>query len=101
MYILLCNDGSLYTGITRDLCTRVAAHNAGTGARYTRSRLPVALVYQESALDRGEASRREWKLKRMKRQAKLALITAGAATHDGSCVPDRFPAGTRKTATKA
>jgi putative endonuclease len=74
VYIAACADGSLYTGIARDLPARMAAHNAGTGARYTRGRRPVALVYSEAAADRSAASRRESALKRLTRAAKLALI---------------------------
>jgi predicted GIY-YIG superfamily endonuclease len=53
VYILRCRDGSLYTGITNDLTKRLAAHRAGTGARYTRARLPVRLVYREVRATRG------------------------------------------------
>lgn len=70
-----CRDGSLYTGWTTDLTARVAAHNDGSGSRYTRSRRPVRLVYWEEAPDRPTALRREAALKRLSRSAKLALIT--------------------------
>lgn len=73
-----CRDGSLYTGWTTDLEARVAAHNEGTGARYTRSRRPVRLVYWEEAPDRGAALRREAALKRLPRSAKLALVKRNA-----------------------
>ncbi len=76
VYILECRDGSLYTGWTTDLEARVAAHNQGTGARYTRSRRPVRLVYWETAVDRGTAMRREAAIKSLPRAAKLALISA-------------------------
>jgi putative endonuclease len=73
-YILRCADGTLYTGWTTDLERRVAEHNCGRGARYTRARRPVRLVYAESCADRGAAMRREAALKRLSRPDKLALI---------------------------
>lgn len=75
VYMLKCADGSLYTGITTDLARRLAEHNEGTGARYTRSRLPVELVYAESAVDRSSASVREAGLKRLSRARKLQLLS--------------------------
>ena len=78
VYILRCNDGSLYTGITTDLAARIDAHNNGTGAKYTRPRRPVHLHYAEPAADRSAASKREHQIKRLSRQAKLKLtIMAG------------------------
>lgn len=77
MYILECSDGSFYTGITTDLARRVAAHNAGRGARYTRSRRPVRVIYAESAGDRAAATRRERAIKRLPRAAKEALVRSG------------------------
>lgn len=74
VYILKCVDGSLYTGITTDIKRRLAEHNAGNGSRYTRARLPVRLVYQESAKDRSEASKREYEIKRLSRSAKEELV---------------------------
>ena len=74
IYMLRCRDGSLYTGITNDLTKRLAAHRAGTGARYTRGRLPVRLVYREARATRGSALRREAAIKRLPRAAKLALV---------------------------
>lgn len=76
VYVLRCRDGSLYTGATNDLTARVAAHGAGKGGAYTRSRLPVALVYSERLADRSAALRREAALKRLSRAAKLALLQA-------------------------
>jgi putative endonuclease len=73
IYIIECHDGSLYTGITSDLEKRLAAHNAGKGAKYTASRRPVQLVYREDATNRSEASKRENAIKKMNRDAKLAL----------------------------
>ncbi len=73
VYMLECRDGSLYTGWTVDLAARVAAHNNGTGARYTRSRRPVRVVYWEEVPDRSAALRREAALRRLPRATKLAL----------------------------
>jgi putative endonuclease len=78
VYFLRCRDGSLYAGATNDLAGRVARHAAGKGARYTRSRLPVQLVYDERARGRSAALRREAALKRLSRAAKLALVEGGA-----------------------
>ena len=76
VYLLRCGDGSLYTGVTNDLSRRLAAHQAGRGAKYTRSRLPVELVYQEMLPDRSAALRREAAIKRLPRMGKLALLEA-------------------------
>ena len=76
VYILRCGDGSLYTGSTTDLRRRLAAHNGGRGAKYTRSRLPVTLAYWEEAPDWPAALRREAALKKLSRARKLALIAA-------------------------
>ena len=74
VYILSCADGSLYTGITKDLIRRCEQHNAGTASRYTRSRLPVVLVYQEAQGSRSESLKRELAIKALSRKAKEALI---------------------------
>lgn len=74
VYILRCADGTLYTGVTNDLARRVAAHNAGRGAKYTRARLPVTAVYQEQAGGRAAAQSRERAIKRLSRTEKLDLI---------------------------
>lgn len=74
VYMLQCADRSLYTGITLDLEQRLQRHNDGKGARYTRSRLPVELVYSEPAPDRSQAQRREAEIKRMTAAAKRAMI---------------------------
>ncbi|HTR21295.1 MAG TPA: GIY-YIG nuclease family protein [Gemmatimonadales bacterium] len=74
VYILRCRDGSLYTGITSDLPRRLAAHESGRGAAYTRARRPLHLVYTERRRDRSAALRREAAIKRLSRYAKLALI---------------------------
>jgi len=66
VYIVSCSDGTFYTGITTDLERRIGEHNAGrAGARYTRSRRPVCLVYREAAESRSEAARREYRIRRM------------------------------------
>jgi putative endonuclease len=79
VYILRCGDDSLYTGITTDLERRLREHNAGTAARYTRSRLPARLVYHEPQATRSLALRREAALKALTRAEKLALIRKKSA----------------------
>ena len=74
VYILQCADGSLYTGWTNDLSRRLAAHQAGKGAKYTKGRLPVSLVYVEKHPSKEAAMRREYAIKRLSRREKLALI---------------------------
>jgi putative endonuclease len=78
VYMLRCADGTLYTGITTDVTRRIAEHNgeSGLGARYTRSRRPVHLVYVEAAASRAEASRREAAIKQLDRPRKLALFSS-------------------------
>jgi uncharacterized protein (TIGR02453 family) len=75
VYLARCGDGTLYTGITTDPARREAAHNAGRGASYTRTRRPVRLVHLEPAVDRGAALRRELAIKRLPRHAKEQLVT--------------------------
>ncbi|MCU7960808.1 MAG: GIY-YIG nuclease family protein [gamma proteobacterium symbiont of Bathyaustriella thionipta] len=79
VYILRCADGSLYTGMARDLMARLQVHNAGKGAKYTRGRRPLELVYQEACPHRSAALKREYQLKRLSRSAKEALIVASRA----------------------
>ena len=79
VYILRCADGSLYTGITNDLDRRMSEHEAGQGAKYTRGRGPLVLVYSENCEGRGEASKRENEIKSLRRDQKLELI-AGKRT---------------------
>jgi len=74
VYILCCDDGSLYTGIAKDLDRRLEQHNAGTASRYTRSRLPVTLVYQEEPTTKGKALKRELAIKALSRKKKEELI---------------------------
>lgn len=75
VYILFCNDGSLYTGYTNNLENRLKKHNSGKGAKYTRSRLPCRMVYHESYQTKSEAMKREYYIKHhMTREDKLELI---------------------------
>ena len=74
MYIVRCSDDTLYTGWTNHLEERIEAHNRGKGARYTRSRRPVELVYFESFATKEEAMSREFKVKRLTRAEKLRMI---------------------------
>ena len=74
VYILQCADGTLYTGITNDLERRLAEHEAGQGAKYTKGRGPLQLVYQENCLGRGLALKRENEIKSMDRKTKLLLV---------------------------
>jgi predicted GIY-YIG superfamily endonuclease len=76
VYIVRCADGTLYTGTAKDLVARVAEHNAGRGAKYTRGRAPVTLVYREPAGDRAAALRREYEIKRLPAGAKRRLIAS-------------------------
>jgi putative endonuclease len=76
VYIVECADQSLYTGIARDADKRIAKHNDGTGAKYTRSRLPVTLIYREQQASRSEALKREALIKRLTRTQKIELIEA-------------------------
>ena len=74
VYLLRCSDDTLYAGCTKDPQRRLHQHNTGQGAKYTRSRRPVTLVYLEQAEDHSQALRREAALKRLSRKEKLALI---------------------------
>jgi predicted GIY-YIG superfamily endonuclease len=74
VYMMRCADGSLYTGITKDVIRRCQQHNAGTASRYTRSRLPVVAVYRESYASRSLALKREAAIKAMNRRGKLTMI---------------------------
>ena len=75
-YILKCGDGSLYTGWTNDIAARLEQHRSGKGAKYTKSRKPVKLVYFETFLTKQEAMRREWEIKQLSRVEKWKLIQA-------------------------
>ena len=77
VYILSCSDNSLYTGITVDVERRLYEHNnTNKGARYTRARRPVKLIYQEPCINRSEASQRELQIKKLTRSQKLAMINS-------------------------
>ena len=77
VYIVKCADTTFYTGITNGLDKRLKAHDAGMGAKYTKSRGPVELVYTEPAADRSTASKREYAIKQLSRTEKLVLIASG------------------------
>ncbi len=76
LYILRCGDGTLYTGITDDVDRRLAVHRSGKGAKYTRGRGPLSLVYREECGDKSSALKRELAVKRLPRADKLALIAS-------------------------
>ena len=75
VYIVRCADGSLYTGMAADVDKRIATHNAGAGAKYTRGRLPVEEVYREECPTRSDALKREAAIKKLSRKSKLNVIT--------------------------
>ena len=83
-YILKCKDGSLYTGWTNDLEQRVAAHNTGKGAKYTKARRPVELVYFEEFETKEQAMKREYAIKQMARKDKLELVRKKEKADDRS-----------------
>ena len=83
-YILKCKDGSLYTGWTNDLEQRVAAHNTGKGAKYTKERRPVELVYFEEFETKEQAMKREYAIKQMARKDKLELVRRKEKADDRS-----------------
>lgn len=76
VYILRCGDGTLYTGVTDDVQRRLAAHRAGKGAKYTRGRGPLELVYTQEQPDKSAALRREFQIKKLTRPQKERLISA-------------------------
>lgn len=90
IYMLRCRDDSLYTGIARDPHKRLALHNSGRGAKYTRSRGPCVLVYLEECRGRTAAQQREWAIKHLTRESKLALLRDYA---DRPCLPSSRGAG--------
>lgn len=79
VYMLRCKDGSLYTGWTNDLKHRLAMHSSGRGAKYTRGRGPLELVYSEELPDKEAALRRECAIKKLRREQKLALLQSWQA----------------------
>ena len=90
VYLLRCADGSLYCGWTTDINARLAAHNSGQGAKYTRSRLPAELVYTEAYEDRHEALSREWHIKRLSHAEKEKLIARGNQYRHAAAAQSRF-----------
>lgn len=84
VYILECNDESLYTGWTVDLENRVRVHNQGKASKYTRARLPVRLVYFEKYNDKIQAQKREWEIKQLTRTEKLKIINMGGMRIENS-----------------
>ena len=77
VYVLECADGTFYTGWTNNVEKRLAAHNLGTGARYTRGRLPVKLAYMEETNDKASAQSREAAIKKLSREQKAEMIGSG------------------------
>lgn len=77
VYILECGDGSLYTGITNNLSQRIVEHQAGTGSKYTRSHLPVKLVFCENVVDRSMALKLEAAIKKIPKSKKLHIVVSG------------------------
>lgn len=82
VYIVRCADGTFYTGVAKDLDSRIERHNTGKGAKYTRGRLPVELVYREEAADRSAASRREREIKRLGVADKRRLLDRVSAVDE-------------------
>ena len=74
VYMVRCSDGSLYTGYTDNLYRRMAAHNCGEGAKYTRSRRPTVLVYASRCESKSEAMSKEWHIKRLSRAEKMSML---------------------------
>jgi len=74
VYIVRCSDGTLYTGIAVDVEARIKAHNNGLGAKYTKPRRPVILLYQEKLSNRSEATKREYAIKKLSKKNKLRLV---------------------------
>jgi predicted GIY-YIG superfamily endonuclease len=87
VYLLRCANGTLYTGIAKDVSRRCQQHKAGTASRYTRSRLPVELVYQEAHASRGSALRREAAIKALPRRQKESIILLAVCDDDGNLRP--------------
>ncbi|MEI7578536.1 MAG: GIY-YIG nuclease family protein [bacterium] len=80
LYLLLCADNSLYTGITDDIKNRLAVHQSGKGSKYVRSRLPVKLIYQEEQSDKSTALKRELEVKSWSRTEKIARLGLGGVS---------------------
>ena len=82
LYILRCGDGTFYTGIARDAEKRLEVHRSGKGAKYTRGRGPLQIVYRERCLDHGTALRREYAIKQLSRDEKERLILQSASSKE-------------------
>jgi len=82
VYLLRCAGGSLYAGITKDVAARVLAHEAGKGAKYTRSHLPVSLVWSSAAMTEGEARRAEAAIKRLSKAEKEGMVAQNKVNPD-------------------
>jgi putative endonuclease len=93
VYIILCTDNSLYTGITNDIERRMLQHAASKGAKYFRGRKPVQLVYVENGHNRSSASRREAAIKQLKRPDKEVLIASAMNALDNPLATEQFPPG--------
>ncbi|MEG0156116.1 MAG: GIY-YIG nuclease family protein [Anaerovoracaceae bacterium] len=89
VYILACADGTLYTGWTTNISARLATHNKGKGAKYTRGRLPVTLVYHEAFEDKSSALKREHAIKKLTLSQKLDLVRSGKAPSPMETAPSR------------
>jgi predicted GIY-YIG superfamily endonuclease len=89
VYILRCGDGSLYTGIAKDVDARLKSHQGGKGAAYTRTHLPVILLYQEKPVTRSRALIREAAIKRLPRPKKEELVISGGKPIDRGRLVDR------------
>ena len=81
VYMLTCADDTIYTGWTTDVAHRLATHNQGKGAKYTRARLPVTLAFSEECIDRSDAQKREYVLRNLPREEKKKIIAAYAKAH--------------------
>ena len=84
-YIVECNDGTYYCGWTNDIRQRIRRHNAGKGAKYTRNKLPVKLVYLEIFHTKQAAMKREWAIKQLSRKEKIELIAGFMEYHSAGC----------------
>ena len=93
VYFLRCSDNSLYCGITTDLDRRVEAHSAGTAARYTRSRLPVHLVWFSEKPNKSEALQEEYRVKRLQKDEKELLVASQQSRENSRLRDEQKPAG--------
>jgi len=93
VYILRCADGTLYTGVAKDVARRLAEHSAGRASRFTRARLPVTLAWSRRVRSWGLALQEEYRIKRLSRTAKLALVRTGQVSPRGPAPRGRRSAG--------